>query len=70
MDFSLNEIQTMLADSVDKFIHNEYDFDTRQAYAESDEASAMKSGEHSPSSAGLPFHSRRMTVAWKVARST
>lgn len=36
MDFSLNEIQTMLADSVDKFIHNEYDFDTRQGYAESD----------------------------------
>jgi alkylation response protein AidB-like acyl-CoA dehydrogenase len=36
MDFSLNEIQTMLADSVDKFIHNEYDFDTRQTYAESD----------------------------------
>ena len=36
MDFSLNEIQAMLADSVDKFIQNEYDFDTRQAYAESD----------------------------------
>ena len=36
MDFSLNEIQEMLADSVDKFIQNEYDFDTRQAYAESD----------------------------------
>jgi len=35
MDFSLNEIQTMLADSVDKFIQNEYDFDTRQTYAES-----------------------------------
>ena len=36
MDFSLNEIQEMLADSVDKFIQNEYDFDTRQGYAESD----------------------------------
>jgi alkylation response protein AidB-like acyl-CoA dehydrogenase len=36
MDFSLNEIQAMLADSVDKFIQNEYDFDTRQGYAESD----------------------------------
>ncbi len=36
MDFSLNEIQAMLADSVDKFIQKEYDFDTRQAYAESD----------------------------------
>lgn len=36
MDFSLNEIQAMLADSVDKFIQNEYDFDTRQAYAESE----------------------------------
>ena len=33
MDFSLNEIQTMLADSVGKFIDNEYDFDTRQSYA-------------------------------------
>jgi len=33
MDFSLNEIQTMLADSIGKFIENEYDFDTRQSYA-------------------------------------
>ena len=36
MDFSLNELQTMLADSVSKFIDNEYDFDTRQSYADSD----------------------------------
>lgn len=36
MDFSLNEIQSMLADSVGKFIDNEYDFDTRQTYAGSD----------------------------------
>lgn len=36
MDFSLNEIQSMLSDSVGKFIDNEYDFDTRQAYAGSD----------------------------------
>ena len=36
MDFSLNEIQAMLADSVEKFIANEYDFDTRQRYAESE----------------------------------
>lgn len=36
MDFAYNEIQTMLADSVGKFIDNEYDFDTRQAYAGSD----------------------------------
>ena len=36
MDFSLNEIQTMLADSVGKFIDNEYDFDTRQSYAGSE----------------------------------
>ena len=35
MDFSLNELQTMMADSVGKFIDNEYDFETRQAYAES-----------------------------------
>ena len=33
MDFSLTEVQTMLADSVDKFIANEYDFETRQRYA-------------------------------------
>jgi alkylation response protein AidB-like acyl-CoA dehydrogenase len=33
MDFSLNDVQAMLADSVDKFIDNEYDFDTRQKYA-------------------------------------
>ena len=36
MDFSLNELQTMLADSVTKFIDNEYDFDTRQDYAGSE----------------------------------
>lgn len=36
MDFSLNEIQTMLADSVGKFIDNEYDFDTRQSHAGSE----------------------------------
>ena len=36
MDFSLNELQTMMADSVGKFIDNEYDFDTRQRYADSE----------------------------------
>ncbi len=36
MDFSFNEVQTMLADSVAKFIANDYDFDTRQKYAGSE----------------------------------
>ncbi len=36
MDFSLNEVQTMLADSIEKFIANDYDFDTRQKHAGSD----------------------------------
>ena len=36
MDFSLNEMQAMLLDSVQKFIANDYDFDTRQKIAESD----------------------------------
>lgn len=36
MDFSLNEVQEMLADSIDRFIQNDYDFDTRQKYAASD----------------------------------
>ena len=36
MDFSLNEFQSMLDDSVEKFVSNEYDFETRQANAESD----------------------------------
>ena len=36
MDFSLNEVQEMLADSIDKFIENEYAFDTRQRYAASE----------------------------------
>jgi len=36
MDFSLNEIQMMLADSIEKFIDNDYDFDSRQKYADSD----------------------------------
>ncbi len=36
MDFSLNEFQSMLADSVEKFVSNEYNFESRQAYAASD----------------------------------
>ena len=36
MDFALNEEQLMLEDSVEKFITNDYDFDTRQKYADSD----------------------------------
>ena len=37
MDFSLTEEQSMLADSVARFIDNDYDFDTRQAIAARDE---------------------------------
>jgi alkylation response protein AidB-like acyl-CoA dehydrogenase len=33
MDFSFSEIQAMLDDSVEKFIANEYDFETRQKHA-------------------------------------
>ena len=36
MDFSLNEVQTMLTDSIEKFLANDYDFETRQTYAASD----------------------------------
>jgi alkylation response protein AidB-like acyl-CoA dehydrogenase len=36
MDFELNEIQMMLADSIEKFIVNDYDFETRQKYAGSE----------------------------------
>ena len=36
MDFSLNETQMMLADSIEKFIANEYDFEARQEYSRSD----------------------------------
>ena len=36
MDFSYSEIQEMLDDSVGKFIANDYDFDTRQKYAASE----------------------------------
>jgi alkylation response protein AidB-like acyl-CoA dehydrogenase len=36
MDFELNEIQSMLADSIEKFIVNDYDFETRQKYAGND----------------------------------
>jgi len=37
MDFSLTEVQAMLDDSVEKFISNDYDFDTRQKYAGSEQ---------------------------------
>jgi len=36
MDFSLNEIQTMLSDSVEKFVRNDYGFDNRQKYSASE----------------------------------
>jgi alkylation response protein AidB-like acyl-CoA dehydrogenase len=35
MDFSLNDIQSMLADSVEKFVTKDYDFESRQKYAAS-----------------------------------
>ena len=37
MDFSLNDIQSMLLDSVQKFIANDYDFDKRQSYSDSEQ---------------------------------
>lgn len=36
MDFSPNETQLMLADSIDKFLENDYDFERRMQYAGSD----------------------------------
>ncbi len=36
MDFSLNDMQAMLGESIDRFIANEYDFETRQAHAASE----------------------------------
>ncbi len=36
MDFSLTDEQAMLADSVERFIANDYDFDSRMSIAESD----------------------------------
>ncbi|MDH3747927.1 MAG: acyl-CoA dehydrogenase family protein [Gammaproteobacteria bacterium] len=36
MNFSLDDTQTMLADSIEKFIENDYDFESRQKYSGSD----------------------------------
>jgi alkylation response protein AidB-like acyl-CoA dehydrogenase len=36
MDLTLNEVQLMLADSIEKFIANDYDFEARQKYSGSD----------------------------------
>jgi len=36
VDLELNEIQAMLADSIEKFVVNDYDFETRQKYASSE----------------------------------
>jgi alkylation response protein AidB-like acyl-CoA dehydrogenase len=36
MDLSFNEVQLMLADSIEKFIANDYDFETRQKYSGSE----------------------------------
>jgi alkylation response protein AidB-like acyl-CoA dehydrogenase len=35
MDFSLNEVQLMLADSIEKFVSNDYGFEARQKYSDS-----------------------------------
>ena len=35
MDFSLSDVQTMLADSIEKFLANDYSFDVRQKYVAS-----------------------------------
>lgn len=37
MDLALNDVQLMLADSIEKFIANDYNFETRQKYAGSDD---------------------------------
>ena len=42
MDFSLNDVQTMLADSVEKFVTKDYDFESRQKYAASDTGYSAK----------------------------
>jgi len=36
MNFSLNEVQLMLADSIEKFVSNDYDFESRQNYYSND----------------------------------
>jgi len=36
MDFSLNEVQSMLADSIEKFVANDYDFESRQKHSASE----------------------------------
>ncbi len=36
MDFSLNDVQVMLADSIEKFVANDYDFESRQNYSGSE----------------------------------
>ena len=36
MDFSLNDVQTILTDSIEKFVANNYDFETRRKSVQSD----------------------------------
>ena len=42
MDFSISEEQSMLADSVSKFMDNDYDFERRQKIVESDDAFSLE----------------------------
>ncbi len=42
MDLSISEEQSMLADSVSKFIENDYDFERRQKIAESDDGYSLE----------------------------
>ncbi|HNP37032.1 MAG TPA: acyl-CoA dehydrogenase family protein [Woeseiaceae bacterium] len=42
MNFDLNDMQSMLADSIEKYISNEYDFESRQKYAASKQGYSTK----------------------------
>ena len=44
MNFDYTEEQTMIKDSVARFVRDEYDFDTRRKIIESDEESVAISG--------------------------
>ena len=68
MDFRLNELQELLADSVAKFIDNEYDFETRQKIAGNSELSEQMWQDFS-SSAGPRCHLPRRTAGWTAAPS-
>ena len=70
MDFSLTEEQTLLQESVDRFIQNDYEFDKRQSFANSELGFSEDNWKMFADLGWLGFPSARQTVVLVVGPLT